>query len=244
MLREAVILFDELDSLFVDRELLKPDSIINFLVPAMLPKIQTLSKRAKKQRLLIVIATNFYDRLDPAMVRRGRIDKHLLVLPYNDRSRTRQLSSLLKDSPKVMDSKRFIGKFNTSTRLYVFEELNAVSKVIEDRAEKWTNKADFEFEDYSPSAINPSIYWSRLPPDGIAVSRVRSTQRLALEVCEVGGRLLNEKRNLASSSERDTIAKRLAELEEKLSMAGHTEWSSLCKKLGFRLRSIQPDPAK
>lgn len=243
MLRETVILFDELDSLFIDREILEPDSIINFLVPAMLPKIQTLSKKAKTQRVLIVIATNFYDRLDPAMVRRGRIDRHLLVLPYNDNGRTHHLSLMLKSVSDVMESKVFVQEFRTHTRLYVFEELKDLSRKIRERAEKVTDKRSFEFHDYSPSAINPSIYSSRLQRDGNASApRARSTQRLALEISEVAGRLLNENRNLNDLSDLNSMLKRLEELQTKLTAAGESEWGELCRQVGNQLKSVQLSP--
>lgn len=239
-LRETVILFDELDSLFVDRELLKPDSIINFLVPAMLPKMQRLSKRAKNQRLLIVIATNFYDRLDPAMVRRGRIDKHLLVLPYNVKSRLRTLEIILskdKGLTGILEDGEFIKDFNGKSGLYVYEEIKALSKTIEKQSEEAPDKGPLWEYHFPASAINPSIYWSRIPRDeGEAASRIRSTQRLGLEVCEVTGRLLNEERNLSAESNLVSIIARLRGLESKLgSGEEHGSWKLLCEKVRSKL---------
>ena len=124
-LRETVILFDELDSIFIDRERLDHASIISFLVPAMLPKLQALARRARRQRLLIAVATNFYDRLDPAMVRRGRIDKHLLVLPYNESARLLFVRNSLPEAK--IDGIR--DQFLEMTRLFVFEEMKEIVHV-------------------------------------------------------------------------------------------------------------------
>ncbi len=127
-LRETVVLFDELDSLFVDRDLLTPESVINFVVPAMLPKLQALNTKAKNQRLLIVIATNFYDRLDQAMVRPGRIDKHLLVLPYNIFSKLAVLRSLLPDGDTLPEEETSV-----RTRLFCFSGASRSCKTTNDR---------------------------------------------------------------------------------------------------------------
>jgi adenylate kinase family enzyme len=242
VLRETVILFDELDSLFVDRELLSPESIINFLVPAMLPKLQRLSKRAKKQRLIIVIATNFYDRLDPAMVRKGRIDKHLLVLPYNDISRLDLLQTKIGAKSQFSRDKSLVEEFKKSTRLYVYEEVEAVSKAIE----KESNSPSFTLTDfnykYPASAINPAIYLSRIPREDKRASRIRSTQRLGLEVSEVVGRLLDEERSLSSDDDKASIQSRLSELAHMLGAnEGLEEWKSLCDNVRHALDFETPE---
>ena len=223
LLRETVILFDELDSLFIDREFLKPDSIINFIVPAMLPKLQGLSKRAKKQRVLIVIATNFYDRLDPAMVRLGRIDKHLLALPYNDISR---LGLLLSDIDKTALDDKLTKQLTANSRLYVYEEVAAIKKLVEEGVPLKDIK-------YSASAISPAIYRSRI--SNAESSRKLSTQRLGFEICEVAGRFLNEERNLTPEASIKELIERLGEMEKQLSDKNSEEWSSLCKAVRLAL---------
>lgn len=79
---DAVILFDEIDSFLLDRDskrYRKQDSLFQFLTPGMLTKLNDLRKR---ERSIFIIATNYENRIDPAIKRRGRIDqRYLLSLP-------------------------------------------------------------------------------------------------------------------------------------------------------------------
>lgn len=79
---DTVILFDEIDSFLLDRDTERydqQDSMFQFLTPGMLTKINDLRKR---ERSIFIIATNYANRIDPAIKRRGRIDQsYLLSLP-------------------------------------------------------------------------------------------------------------------------------------------------------------------
>lgn len=221
LLREAVVLFDELDSLLIDREQLDPSSILNFTVPAMLPKLQRLSKIAKKQRLVLVFATNFYDRLDPAMVRRGRVDERLLVLPHNSLARRRMLSEKLTDPHLSEGIKR--------TPLAVWEDLKRYRDAVEAGAPPSEPFA----------GITPALYSSRIVRSA-APSSTRSTERLAIEVAEVVGRLLDEPRSLSADASHGSIVSQLRALSPKLQNEQHSEWGELCVSLIHALTSPAP----
>ena len=78
----AVILFDEIDAFLLDRDskmYRKQDTLFQFLTPGMLTKINDLRSR---KRAIFIIATNYENRIDPAIKRAGRIDqKYLLLAP-------------------------------------------------------------------------------------------------------------------------------------------------------------------
>ncbi len=77
--RNVVILFDEIDSFLLDRDspfYREQDSVFQFLTPGMLPKLQDLRDA---ERAIFVIATNYANRIDPAIKRTGRIDQSYLV---------------------------------------------------------------------------------------------------------------------------------------------------------------------
>jgi hypothetical protein len=84
----TVILFDEIDSFLLDRDTerySKQDTLFQFLTPGMLTKINDLRKL---KRSIFIIATNYENRIDPAIKRKGRIDRHyLLQLPDKERRR-------------------------------------------------------------------------------------------------------------------------------------------------------------
>jgi DNA polymerase III delta prime subunit len=92
---EKVILFDEIDAFLLDRDsrfYRDQDTIFQFLTPGMLTKLNDL--RAA-ERSIFIIATNYANRIDPAIKRLGRIDTQLLLLPP-DRQRRRQMFQKLK----------------------------------------------------------------------------------------------------------------------------------------------------
>lgn len=235
LLRETVILFDELDSIFIDRELLESGNIVNFLVPAMLPKLQALAHRAKRQRLLIAIATNFYDRLDPAVVRRGRIDKHLLVLPYNHSARVR----FIKDYCKVEKLQpMFEQQIREQTALYVFEELKQLAALA--KSGGWYSGSSKPPDKFPPAAIGPMLYMSRIPKDATQdLTHIRSTQRLAVEVCGVVQRLKEKPRALHNDGVQNLIS-HLASLQKYLTKTEkELGWQSLCQRLLTALKAAQ-----
>lgn len=98
-LRETVVLFDEIDEMLRSRSSEKPSQIamLQFLIPGMLPKLQGLKQHGEKKGLIFIIATNYKERLDPAIVRTGRIDDHFAVYPPDSPSRCCILHRMLRD---------------------------------------------------------------------------------------------------------------------------------------------------
>lgn len=76
---DTIILFDEIDSFLLDRDSTfyrDQDSLFQFLTPGMLPKIHDLRD---SKGCIFIIATNYENRIDPAIKRTGRIDHAYLV---------------------------------------------------------------------------------------------------------------------------------------------------------------------
>jgi hypothetical protein len=95
-LTRAVVLFDECDELFRDRQ---PKSsteqtrgIAAFVTASMLPKLQRLHDRG---RIVFVICTNSFQSIDKAVTRPGRIDHIVAVGPPSRRARFNILSQLV-----------------------------------------------------------------------------------------------------------------------------------------------------
>ncbi|HEY6351801.1 MAG TPA: AAA family ATPase [Candidatus Angelobacter sp.] len=90
LLRETVVLFDELDEMLRDRQDQESQTgigMLRFLIPGMLPKLQMLKQFGEKNRLIFIIATNYKDRLDSAVIRTGRVDDAFAVVPPDQPSR-------------------------------------------------------------------------------------------------------------------------------------------------------------
>jgi len=92
---DSIILFDEIDTFLLDRDSKRydrQDTLFQFLTPGMLTKINDLHKLA---RSIFIIATNYKNRIDPAIQRKGRIDQHyLLALPDKERRKRMLLGEM------------------------------------------------------------------------------------------------------------------------------------------------------
>ena len=92
---DCVILFDEVDAFLLDRDskhYTEQDTLFQFLTPGMLTKINNL--RAKEKSIFI-IATNYANRIDPAIKRPGRIDREYLLLSPDLETRKKIISGFL-----------------------------------------------------------------------------------------------------------------------------------------------------
>jgi hypothetical protein len=113
---DTVILFDEIDSFLLDRDselYRKQETLFQFLTPGMLTKINDLGA---KKRSIFIIATNYENRIDPAIKRKGRVDKsYLLPLPNKVRriEIIKRLGKIeincLKDRKLIEDCSLFFG---------------------------------------------------------------------------------------------------------------------------------------
>lgn len=143
--RRTVILFDEIDDLLRRR---KPESqkrFFDLVVPAMLNRLQDLREVAPKQEIFFLLATNFIDTIEPALIRKGRIDESLpLVYPdvesrkflirrksgslverLRDRSTSRKHSSRA-EREFIAQIEKFVG----STDFWPWMELNSLCESV------------------------------------------------------------------------------------------------------------------
>ncbi|MCP4968950.1 MAG: ATP-binding protein [bacterium] len=128
----TVVLFDEIDRLILDRRTQSYRSqsdIFQFMTPSMLTKFQDLRDH---NRLIFLISTNFGYKIDPAMIRPGRIDKQVLVLPP-DLDRRKIIIADLLGSSAVTDFE--VETLSSNTALYTFGELRAVVEAYRDRTD-------------------------------------------------------------------------------------------------------------
>jgi hypothetical protein len=82
---DVIVLFDEIDQFLLDRNsefYQQQDDVFKFMTPGMLTKLQDLRD---EENCVFIVATNYYERIDSAIKRRGRIDEHfLLSIPDNE----------------------------------------------------------------------------------------------------------------------------------------------------------------
>ena len=87
-IRGVTILFDEIDDLLRQRNtgtgpLGSKPTFMELVVPAMLNRLADLREACPRQELCFVLATNFIESIEPALLRKGRIDR-LIPVVYTD----------------------------------------------------------------------------------------------------------------------------------------------------------------
>jgi hypothetical protein len=129
---DAVVLFDEIDKMILDRNSTEyglQGDIFKFMTPSMLTKLAGLRKR---ERVIFIVATNYGEKIDAAIRRRGRFDMALPLLPPDLERRYRILMKLVakrvgtKDGdmpPAVSEVLREAAK---STPLMTYGELESI----------------------------------------------------------------------------------------------------------------------
>jgi hypothetical protein len=124
-----LVLFDEIDNLLLDREsdlYRQQGDVFKLLTPGMLTK---LSKLAESKRVVFVVATNYYERIDRAIKRPGRIDARYLVLPPDlNRRRT-----ILKEAAAGIRSAG-IERLAKATVRFTFRELKDFVEYVKRRS--------------------------------------------------------------------------------------------------------------
>jgi hypothetical protein len=81
--RGVTILFDEIDDLLLRRENGGGRRFMDLIVPAMLNRLQDLRSACASQEICFVLGTNFVENIEPALMRKGRIDR-MFAIVYPD----------------------------------------------------------------------------------------------------------------------------------------------------------------
>jgi hypothetical protein len=79
-LRGVTLFFDEIDDLLHRRDPTKDPTFMKLVTPAMLNRLQDLRDACPQQEICLTLATNFVDQIEPALLRKGRIDECIPVV--------------------------------------------------------------------------------------------------------------------------------------------------------------------
>lgn len=136
---DSIILFDEIDTFLLDRDSArydKQDTLFQFLTPGMLTKINDLHKLG---RSIFIIATNYKNRIDPAIQRKGRIDQHYLIsLPDKQRR-----ASILRDEMGLAELTPNLSKIAEGAIFFGYSDLKAA---VEDAGGNGAKEGDVAAE--------------------------------------------------------------------------------------------------
>jgi transitional endoplasmic reticulum ATPase len=104
----AIIFFDEIDALAPKRGRNVGESVSEKLVSQLLTEMSGIEEM---EGVVVIAATNRPDMIDPALLRPGRFDRHILVMPPDEKTRLKILEIKTKNMPlKEVDLKELAKK--------------------------------------------------------------------------------------------------------------------------------------
>jgi hypothetical protein len=183
---DLVVLFDEIDHLLLDRDsnlYRQQGDVFKLLTPGMLSKLGSL---AELRQVVLIISTNYYERIDRAIKRPGRIDRRYLVLPPNGAQRLRLLKERLEvhQVPAEMQAKIASKSVN-----FTYRQLNDLITYVEARKTTLSRRAlgdaILKAIDEQPSLITLNGYAVRFgyrtPADELKDNRQPETVEVPFE---------------------------------------------------------------
>lgn len=156
----AVVLFDEIDAFLLDRDSAlyrEQDTLFQFLTPGMLTKINDLHRR---KRAIFIIATNYENRIDPAIKRAGRIDKKYLLLAPDLVKRKSIIKTKLGEC--FGDASKFAGDLDEMAEKALYLSAVEITGEIARLPKLADSRAIIDKLTFAERSSNPRAYLSRL----------------------------------------------------------------------------------
>jgi len=147
-LEDVVVLFDEIDQLMPDRQAQDYkvlQGVLKFMTPSMLVKLNDLRK---SKRLIFIVATNYIERIDEAIKRKGRFDDQFLILPFDLHGRKKVLEKE-GNLPKGAIEGLAVGSV-----LGVYEELKDLATKVWEKNKCKENAVVESLKEFQPSIEN------------------------------------------------------------------------------------------
>jgi transitional endoplasmic reticulum ATPase len=124
----CILFFDEIDALFPKRGSISDSSHVTESVMSQF--LTELDGVEELKEVVVIGATNRPDLLDPALLRPGRLEKHLYIPPPDESARKAILTVYLKDLEGFLDPDIKIDNLAKKTRFFVGADLEAVVREV------------------------------------------------------------------------------------------------------------------
>jgi transitional endoplasmic reticulum ATPase len=120
----CIIFFDEIDAMFPKRGTVADNTHVTESVLSQF--LTELDGVEELKEVFVIGATNRPDLLDPALLRPGRLEKHLYVPPPDEAGRKAILTTYLKDIEDLLAPDVSIDELAARTRFFVGADLEAL----------------------------------------------------------------------------------------------------------------------
>lgn len=133
--RGVTVLFDEIDDLIRRRRPGKEPTFIKLVVPAMLNRLQDLRDACPRQELCILVATNYIEQIELALLRKGRIDQSIpVVYPDPDSRRAVVCRHIDQDGSGTEVLAKYTDLIVNGTSGWPWKTLDELCRPVVDRA--------------------------------------------------------------------------------------------------------------
>ncbi len=124
----CIIFFDEIDALFPKRGTVNDSTHVTESVLSQF--LTELDGVEELKEVFVIGATNRPDLLDPALLRPGRLEKHLYISPPDEAARKAILATYLKDLEGLLDPEVHLDELAAKTRFFVGADLEALVREV------------------------------------------------------------------------------------------------------------------
>jgi len=124
----CILFFDEIDSMFPKRGTISDSTHVTESVMSQF--LTELDGIEELKDVFVIGATNRPDLLDPALLRPGRLEKHLFVPPPDEEARISILKVYLKDIENFLDSDVGINELAKKTPFFVGADLESLIREV------------------------------------------------------------------------------------------------------------------
>lgn len=152
---DLVIIFDEIDRLMLNRDsedYKNQDDMFQVMVASLLVKFKALRETP---HIVFLICTNYKHRLDPALIRPGRIDRHILIMPPDQTGREEHITEYLSKNNKKLPSSISVKDIAKETPLFSYGELD---QLVDDCCDADPSDTLIKLLDTHKSTISLSAY--------------------------------------------------------------------------------------
>jgi transitional endoplasmic reticulum ATPase len=124
----CIIFFDEIDALFPKRGTVNDSTHVTESVLSQF--LTELDGVEELKEVFVIGATNRPDLLDPALLRPGRLEKHLYIPPPDEAARKAILATYIRDLEDVLDPDVRIDELAAQTRFFVGADIEALVREV------------------------------------------------------------------------------------------------------------------
>lgn len=183
----CVLFLDEIEAVLIDRsKVANADSEGPKTVSAMLKRLEDI----RKSKVVVVAASNFLERLDPAAIREGRFDYKIEVPPPDFEARKFMLNNGLKS---VADKVEVAGLERAAKRWegFAISRLRAITtETLDQLKEGKINKVGFDELAGALRRLNASM-GDKIPEDALNIDQLILAPEMRTRMKKLATRMIN-----------------------------------------------------